>query len=439
MNEASGGYGGVVETLAAGRWRHPRSGEVVKVPIERIVIDRTLDGREAELVAPLLSGKRLLVVCDQYTRAALGARVLAALRSLGTVDELVWDRPRASVEGVEELRHLTRHAEALVAVGSGTINDSVKYATFLDGKSYCVFPTSAMNAYTAPTASIAEAGLKKSISAHTARGVFYDLEVISGCPPRLISAAFADVLCRTTSQVDWLMADKLFGTGYDDTPYALLAYDEARLIDNAAALPGGAIEPLAVLTRVCALMGIATCVTGSTHFGSMAEHMISHSIDMFSGDGHPGSSHGEQVGVTTLTVSALQNRILGADRPPVLRPTLCSEADLAAHYGESMAATMAAQTAAKAIDGVTAERINRLWEEDWSGFVAPLRAAMLPLQRLRRGLTEAKAPRTAEELGLDVGLYQRIVRDARFTRDRFSILDVAGDAGLLDDFSQSCH
>ena len=64
---------------------------------------------------------------------------------------------------------------------------------------------------------------------------------------------------------------------------------------------------------------------------------------------------------------------------------------------------------------------------------------MLPLQRLRRGLTEAKAPRTAEELGLDVGLYQRIVRDARFTRDRFSILDVAGDAGLLDDFSQSCH
>lgn len=439
MGVTSESYGGVVETLAAGAWRHPRSGEIVRVPIERIVIDRSLDGREADLVGPLLGGKRLMMVCDQYTRSALGERVGRALRTLGTVDELVWDNPRASVEGVEELRHLTRHAEALVAVGSGTINDSVKYATFLDGKSYCVFPTSAMNAYSAPTASIAEDGFKKSISAHTARGVFYDLEVISGCPPRLISAAFADVVCRTTSQVDWLMAHKLFGRSYDDTPYLLLAYDEGRLLDDAARLHGGEIEPLAVLTRVCALMGIATCFTGSTHFGSMAEHMISHSIDMFAGERHPGSSHGEQVGVATLTVSALQNRILAADRPPVLQATEMPEAALAARFGADRAATMAGQSSGKLLDAATAERINRLWQDDWAGFVAPLRAVMLPLQRLWRGLSEAEAPRTAEELGLDVELYQEVVRIARFTRDRYSILDVAGDSGLLDDFSQSCH
>ena len=435
-------YGGVVEALAQGRWRHPRTGEAVQVPIDSIVIDRTLDGREADLLAPLLAGRRLAVISGPNTREALGGRVFKALGAtsgFGAVEELVWKRPRASAEGVEELRDLTRHAEALVAVGSGTICDSVKYAAFLDGKEHCVFPTAPMNAYTAPTASISDGGFKRSVTARCARGVFYDLEVMARCPRRLVAAAFADVVCRTTAQVDWKLAHDLFGSDYDDTPYVLLAVDEARLIAEAGRLAGGEVEPMALLTRVAALMGIATCITGSTHFGSMAEHMISHSIDMFSGSRHPGSSHGEQVGVTTLTVSSLQNRILGASHPPVLNPTELPLAELAERYGRPASETMAAQFQGKMLDAAAVERINRLWSEDWESFVAPLRAMMLPMQRLWKGMTEAGAPRTAEGLGLDVSLYRQFVRDARFTRDRYSILDIAGDAGLLDDFSESCH
>lgn len=52
----------------------------------------------------------------------------------------------------------------------------------------------------------------------------------------------------------------------------------------------------------------------------MAEHMISHYIDVFAGDAHRGNSHGEQVGVATLTMFRLQNQILREDQPPTLRP-----------------------------------------------------------------------------------------------------------------------
>ena len=111
------------------------------------------------------------------------------------------------------------------------------------------------------------------------------------------------------------MSHILFDSPYDETAYTLLAYDEESMIANAGKIVTGDFEALAMLTRIAALMGLATSFTGTTHVGSMAEHMISHYIDMFAGDNHPRTSHGEQVGVATLTMSKLQNQIVNADRP----------------------------------------------------------------------------------------------------------------------------
>ena len=64
------------------------------------------------------------------------------------------------------------------------------------------------------------------------------------------------------------------------------------------------------------LNGIAAIIIGSTHAGSMGEHLISHYIDMFMGDEHPGSLHGEQVGIATLLLSKMQNDILNSSKTP---------------------------------------------------------------------------------------------------------------------------
>ncbi len=285
-------YGGVLDELVAGTWINPKTGEQHGIPSEDMVIAASLDGAEAELIAARHGGKSMLVVSDSFTREALGRRVYEALRPLGNVSEFVWEKPSCSEEGVKELQDATRGAEALIAVGSGTVNDSIKYATFLDGREYSVFATSPMNAYSTSTASVSFGGFKKSIPCHGAKGIYYDLSVIAKCPPRLISAAFADVICRTTAQVDWLMSHILFDTPYSDTPYVLLSYDEGDMISNADKMLSGSIESLAMLTRISAIMGLGTSFTGTTHCGSMAEHMISHYIDMFAGAAHPRTSHG---------------------------------------------------------------------------------------------------------------------------------------------------
>ena len=431
-------HGGVLEALVRGDWVEPATGERHGIPIGDIVVRESLDGAEGELVAARHPGQSLVVVSDPFTHEALGARVFRALEAAGLpVSEYVWPTPSCSAEGVEVVREATRGRAALIAVGSGTVNDTVKYASWLDGRPYSVFPTSPMNAYTTSTASVAFGGFKRSISCHGASGVFFDLAVLARCPPRLIAAAYADVICRTTAQVDWLLSHRLLGTPYSATPYALLAIDEPAMIRRAGALRDGDIDALGTLTRISAIMGLGTSFTETTHSGSMHEHMISHYIDMFAGDAHPGSSHGEQVGVATVTMSRLQNGMLGSGTPPELRASDVPEERLRARFAANVAEEMIGQSRAKALDARAADALNARLAVEWPALRADLADVMLPFDTLHDSMGEAGSRRTASELGLEPGFYREAVTDARWTRDRFGMLDLADDAGRLAPFVAS--
>ena len=428
--------GGVLNELVRGEWVEPGTGTRRGIPLDDVAVRDSLDGAEAGLVRALHAGESLSVVSDPRTRAALGERVFRALAADGLdVREHVWETPASSERGVAELRAATRGTDALIAVGSGTINDAVKCAAFRDGRPYSVFATSPMTAYTTSTASITSGdGLKGSITCRGARGAFFDLSVLADCPTRLVSAAFADVICRTTSQVDWLLSHLLLGTRYVQTPYALLALDEPDMIGAAGKLLAGDADALAALTRVSAIMGLGTTFTDTTHSGSMHEHMISHWIDMFAGELHPGSSHGEQVGVATVTMSDLQNRLLADDAPPVLAPTEVPEARLRERYPAGVAEGMIAQSRAKALSARDADALNRRLETQWPELRARLAPLALPFGTVWDATGAAGCPRTATELGLDVDFYRDAVTHARWMRDRFGALDLAGDGGELEGF-----
>lgn len=429
-------YGGVINELVAGVWKHPQTGKEVSINIRSIVIKETLEGMEGSLIYPLHKNEKLGVVSDRYTYEILGRRIGSALRSEGfAIEEIVWKKPHSAIERVEELRHLSRHCDGLVAVGSGTINDSVKYAAFLDKKGFSVFPTSPQLAYATPTASISFGGFKKSITALPAQGVFFDLSVVSQCPIRLTRSAFADVICRTTAQVDWLMSHLLFSTHYRKLPYILLAYDEDSLFGNATALKEGNFEAFGTLVRICAIMGLGTCFTSTSHSGSMGEHMMSHYIDMFFNDLHPNTLHGEQVGVTSLTMSRLQNRILCENIPPTLAPTKIDEADIYARYGKEIGQQCIEELKRKALDQKKADRVNRFLQENWERFADQLREVMLPTDRMWNAMEEIGAPKTARELGLPPAFYLEVMLYSREVRDRFTMLDVARDSGMLEEFA----
>ena len=429
---------GILRDLVNGDWIEPGTGKQYDIGIKDIVIQENLDGAEAELVAKQHKGKSITVVSDPFTHDALGQRVYKALAADGqNVSEYVWQQPMCSEDGVKHIREATRNCDVRIAVGSGTVNDTVKYACFLDKRDYSVFASSPMNAYTTGTASVSFDRFKKSITCRGAQGVYFDLSVLAKCPQKLISAAFADVICRTTAQTDWLLSHILFNTPYTDTPYTLLAYDEKDMIDNASNMLSGDLDALGMLTRISGIMGLGTQFTETTHSGSMAEHMISHYIDMFAGDKHPKSSHGEQVGVATITMSLLQNKILASNKPPTMHPTRLNEKQMLDRFGPKLAENLISETKKKALDQKKADALNKRFESDWDNIRKQLQAISLPYERLENAMAEAGCQRTATELKLDTNFYRDAVSGARFIRDRFSMLDIVDDSTGLKEFVNS--
>jgi glycerol-1-phosphate dehydrogenase [NAD(P)+] len=424
--------GSLIEDLIAGRWRDPTTGRPVRIGTRAIVIGRSLDGGEADLIAPFGLGQRLAVVSDRHTFDALGQRVARALATIATIDDVVLDAPCADLATVDQLRARTAAADALIAVGSGTLNDLCKYLAHESGRPYAAFATApSMNGYLTGTASLAAEGFKVSLPARPPVAAVFDLDVLRHAPARLIRAGIGDAICRTTAQTDWLLGHCLRSASYSEAPYLLQIEDEPYLLSHTAAAVRGDLEAVAALTRLLVLAGLGMVVAGGSQPASMGEHLISHYIDMMARP-HPGSLHGEQVGVATLTVSRMQHALLQAERPPQVWPTRLDAAAMRARYG-ALGARMIAQLRAKALDEAAAARMNARLAEAWPRMKARLQEVMLPTARLREALDAAGAPLTGQDLGLPSGFYREAVRHAREIRDRYSILDLAGDAGLLED------
>src|SRR5213078_3947785 len=90
--------------LLAGDYRDPETGEPLGAASRSVVIEDSLDGREADLVAALGLGDGLAVVADEDTCDALGRRVERALASRFAVQLIVLGRaPHADAATLDRL------------------------------------------------------------------------------------------------------------------------------------------------------------------------------------------------------------------------------------------------------------------------------------------------------------------------------------------------
>jgi glycerol-1-phosphate dehydrogenase [NAD(P)+] len=421
----------IIEDVVAGRFQAPELGRPLATTIRRIAVAKSLDGAEAALVAEVGLSGRLAVVSDENTHAVLGARVA---RALGGAEEIVLDHPKADEANAERLLDRARHAEALIAVGSGTINDLCKYVAHRTGRQSATFATApSMDGYVTTTVSITQGGFKLSLPAQAPVGVFFDLGVLAAAPARMIRAGLADTVCRTTAQLDWLLSHLLLGTTYADTPYRLMEADEPRLYEKAHRLLEGDLEAMHLLTRMLILSGLGVLVTHTSHCGSMGEHQISHFIDTFA-EPHPGTLHGEQVGIGTWSMARLQAMMLAVEAPPALSPLGIDEAAFRAAYGR-MAPSCLDAVRKKPLDAAGTARLNERLAADWPAIRARLLSVMLPLAEMERVMQAAGVAMHAQELGIDSAFYRRAVGHAHEIRDRYSFLDLAAQAGELQGFA----
>jgi glycerol-1-phosphate dehydrogenase [NAD(P)+] len=419
--------------LLAGAFRDPEGGAPLIAPIRTVVIEDSLAGREADLVAQLELGGRLAVVSDPTTRAVLGRRIEQALGKIAEVESVVLPgHPKPDLETVNRLRQAAVGASALVAVGSGTINDLCKYAAAQANLPFAVFTTApSMNGYTSINAAITIEGHKRSLAARAAVAVFVDLEVMAAAPVRLIRAGLGDCLCRPTAQADWLLAHLLLGRPYRQAPFALLSEDEGPLLAASAGLVAGELEAIRRLVKTLVLSGFGMAICGGSEPASQGEHLISHYAEMLADPAWPQSFHGEQIGVATLTMARLQAEIL-AGPPPQIEPSRLDEAALIGHFGPELGRSCWQEFRKKRVDPGAAIQLDHRLRERWDEIRSRIAAIHKAPDELCRVLERAGAPTTPEALGWPRAFYRRAVRHARLIRNRYTFLDLAADGGRYD-------
>lgn len=423
----------ILQQLLDGRLPDPDGPGMLAVTTRQVVIDTGLATDAASLIEGAGLPRHLGLVADGNGWAAMGQAVSAGLAAAGfTVTSMVFDvPPHADEEAAARVANGVAGTDGLIAVGSGTVNDLAKHVAHGSGRPYAVFGTAlSMNGYGSANAAITVHGHKKSLPSTAPVAIFLDLDVLAAAPPRLARAGLGDSVCRATAQFDWLLSHLLLDRPYREAPFMLLAQDEPPLFQKAAGIGVGDRDALAALASTLVLSGFGMVIAGSSNPASQGEHLISHYIDMLGDPAWGESLHGEHIAVTTLTIAALQEKLL-AGGAPVLAPGNETQADFIDRYGEELGASCWADYQGKRLDTDRAAAINARLASDWPQIRARLAAVARPKHEIKAALKAAGAPLAPAEIHVPDAFYARAVHDARDIRDRYTILDIARDSGLL--------
>ncbi len=394
----------------------------------------------------LFGGEKAVVVADETTYAVAGAAVERSLRAAGhDVDPAIVlpasPPPHADYERVVPIRDAlrTRGATA-VAVGSGTINDLAKLASHEAGGRYMVVATAAsMDGYAAFGAAITRNAFKQTMACPAPRAVVADLDVLVRAPAELTASGFGDLVGKITAGADWMLADAV---GVDPIRPEIWSMVQPA-VREVVAEPGrmAAGEPAAVerLFTCLVLSGLAMQAARSSRPASGSEHQFSHLWEMGGLHGQPEASHGFKVGIGTVAVAALYERILARDLdrlpldPGTHWPSLAEvESEVrGTHADPALAAQAVAQSRAKYVNVAQLRARLRTVSERWPALRDRLRAQLLPAAELRRILDAAGCPSGPRDIGIDARRLRDSYVAARHIRSRYTVLDFAKETGAL--------
>lgn len=361
--------------------------------------------------------KDLVLVCDNQTWEVL-ARQLAVELSGGGFNVTLLNlgsRPKANESMVGQLVNAAQSAGALVGVGSGTIGDLCKYASFILQKPYAICGTApSMNGYLSANAAITIGGHKKSMAAHLPSAVAFDLSILKNAPARLIASGVGDSLCRSTAQSDWLLSHLLLDTPYDLLPYTLLApYEEPMWRGDMAAL-----------IKTLLLSGLGMTLAGGSYPASQGEHLIAHYMDMLHPDTSNRNYHGEQIGVATLYMAERQEKVLSQPTSPQIKYIRFDEKEFRDKFGHSLGRQICNEYYAKLELIGNRDVKNRRLVKNWDDIRESISKISVVPVVLEEALEKAIAPRSYDELGWTAEQWMESVSNAHLIRNRFTFLDL---------------
>lgn len=340
-----------------------------------------------KMAEPFKDGK-ILVVYDNNTYKVAGKKAVELLKNNGFhIKELLFDCGEdILIPDEKTLGRIVQEQDLdvnlMIAVGSGVINDSVKFVTSRSRLPYIIVATApSMDGYVADGAPIISQGYKYSPQAHLTYGLIGDTDILKTAPQDLIEAGFGDVVGKITALADWDLAVKANNDYRCDTCVTLVQRALDKCFAKATGLKIRDADALEALLEALTMTGVAMALVNMSRPASGAEHMLSHFWEMdYVARGLNPNHHGVQVGVATPVIARFFEEM--EDLLPEGTKELCP-----------------------------------------------------PHEEIEELLKSAGAPSSPKEIGITKELFHQSLLEGYKVRPRYSILELARQNGRLEEIA----
>ncbi len=259
--------------------------------------------------------KKFMIVADENTAQALGDRMAQAVKRQGwDVIYHVLDPEGLITDGTTLTRVFNAYdavPRLFVAIGSGTITDTVRFTSHRSQNQFVSFPTAAsVDAYTSKNAPVTIGNMKGSIYCHAPVAIFTDLSTICASPKFLTVSGFGDLIGKYTASADWKISHLIWDTDFDEEIYtrglraARCATEVVEGIRTA--------DPKSMTAMMEAQFASGFCMAdfGNSAPASGGEHHIAHIWEMmFYWEEKEGLYHGNAVGVAAIMCAEWYQRL----------------------------------------------------------------------------------------------------------------------------------
>lgn len=407
--------------------------------------------RTAEMFSQLFPGRKAIIVADDNTWEVAGKDAQKSLDDAGieSVDAYIFSSEDFYAEWrhVEALKAFLENIDAVaIAVGSGVINDIVKYVSSLLGRRYmCVGTAASMDGFTAYGASITKDGNKQTFDCPAPLGFVMDSAIAAAAPKELAASGYADLIAKIPAGADWMLAEVVGSEKIDEFAWNLVQNGLKESLDDPAAVFAGDLEKTQALAEGLLMSGFAMQAIQSSRPASGTEHQFSHCWDMedLCYDGKH-VSHGFKVGIGTLISTAelefiLEKGLEDVDVEACVQAWK-SWAEMEDEIREVMAgkpghiARGLAETKGKYVDkdGLRAQIIAL--KEAWPVLSQRIREQIIPFEDVRESLRLVGAPYEPEMIGVSRERFRKTVSYIPYMRSRFTNIDVIYRLGWMDEF-----
>ncbi len=409
----------------------------------------------AEVFKTHFPGKKAKIVADETTWRVAGERVLNILRDAGVdcAEPLVFParpQPYADTDFLARTRSAIESEGPdcrAVAVGAGTLNDLCKRAsTELERPYMCIATAASVDGYASYGAPITKAGFKKTWPCAAPIAIVADSEILLTAPRDLTASGYADLAAKIPSGADWIIADALEEVPIRTDIWATTQTPLRDWVSDPAGLAAGDPAAMGKLFTGLAMTGFAMQTMHDSRPASGAEHLFSHCWEMrhiLRPDG-TAPSHGDKVGIGSLCTTHMMESFFA-------KPFTAADIDAAvAAYPSWEAREAFIRTQFEPgimLDEVLAvcrakypspEKLRArlgLLASKWDDLAARVKTQLFTFDELRKRLATVGCPVTPEGIGVNRADVHEAALRAELIRNRYTILDLAQDAGRLNDIA----